>query len=68
VLRVEKGGLVLEEVSTGDQGVFACALGGPDRRTLFLCVAPDFSEHLRAGAREAAIWSMRVEVPGAGLP
>jgi sugar lactone lactonase YvrE len=68
VLRVEKGGRVLAEVSTGDQGVFACALGGPDRQTLFLCVAPDFAEHLRAGARGAAIWSMRVQVPGAGLP
>jgi sugar lactone lactonase YvrE len=68
VLRVAEGGRVLDEISTGNQGVFACALGGPDRRTLFLCVAPDFHEHLRKNGREAAIWAVTVAVPGAGLP
>ena len=67
-LRVAPGGRVLEEVSTGDQGVFACTLGGPERRTLFLCVAPDFFEHHRKGAGEAAIWAVPVAVPGAGRP
>ena len=68
VLRVAEGGRVLDEISTGKQGVFACMLGGPDRRTLFLCVAPDFHEHQRTNAREAAIWTVAVDVPGAGLP
>ncbi len=68
VLRVAEGGRVLNEISTGNQAVFACALGGPDRRTLFLCVAPDFHEHLRKNAREAAVWAVKVDVPGAGLP
>ena len=68
VLRVAEGGRVLDEISTGKQGVFACMLGGPDRRTLFLCVAPDFHEHQRTNAREAAIWAVAVDVPGAGLP
>ncbi|MDO5625462.1 MAG: SMP-30/gluconolactonase/LRE family protein [Pseudomonadota bacterium] len=63
-LRVAEGGRVLQEVSTGEQGCFACALGGPDGRTLFLCVAPDFLEHHRAAAREAQIWTTRVDVPG----
>lgn len=67
VLRVEEGGRILEEISTGDQGVFACTLGGPDGKTLFLCVAPDFAEHQRAGAREAVIWTLDVAVAGAGL-
>ena len=66
-LRVAEGGRVLQEVSTGAQGTFACTLGGPDGRTLFLCVAPDFMEHHRAAAREAQIWTTRVDVPGAGL-
>lgn len=66
-LRVAEGGRVLQEVSTGAQGTFACALGGPDGRTLFLCVAPDFMEHHRAAAREAQIWTTRVDVPGAGF-
>ena len=68
VLRVAEGGRVLDEISTGKLGVFACMLGGPDRRTLFLCVAPDFHEHQRTNAREAAIWTVAVDVPGAGLP
>lgn len=55
-------------LSMGSQGAYACTLGGPDRRTLFICVAPDFQEHLRKGAGEAAIWAVKVEVPGAGLP
>lgn len=65
VLRVAQGGKVLDEISTGAMGVFACTLGGPDGRTLFLCVAPDFHEHLRKATREAAIWTVRVDVPGA---
>lgn len=68
VLRVREGGEVLEEVSTGDQGVFACMLGGEDRRTLYLCVAPSFAEHERRDTREGRLLSCRVDVPGAGLP
>jgi sugar lactone lactonase YvrE len=68
VLRVAEGGRLLDEISTGTQGVFACTLGGPDRRTLFLCVAPDFHEKQRKNAREAAVWAVSVTVPGAGLP
>ncbi len=68
VLHIAEGGQALDEISTGNMAVFACALGGPDRRTLFLCVAPDFQEHLRKGAREAAIWAVKVTVRGAGRP
>ena len=65
VLRVAEGGRVLQEISTGAQGVYACALGGPGGATLFLCVAPDFDAHQRSAAREAAVWTVPVEVPGA---
>ncbi len=65
VLRVAEGGRVLQEISTGAQGVYACALGGPDGSTLFLCVAPDYDAHRRSAAREAAIWAVPVDVPGA---
>ncbi|MFI0448513.1 SMP-30/gluconolactonase/LRE family protein [Actinomadura sp. 6N118] len=41
-LRVREGGEILEEISAGDLGVFACALGGEDGRTLFLCAAPTY--------------------------
>ncbi|HOK07669.1 MAG TPA: SMP-30/gluconolactonase/LRE family protein [Syntrophales bacterium] len=60
VIRVAEGGKILDEISTGNMGVFACALGGPDRRTLFLCVAPDYHEDKRRGAGEAALWTVKV--------
>jgi sugar lactone lactonase YvrE len=68
VLRVRDGGQVLEEISTGDMGVFACMLGGQERRTLYLCVAPSFAEHERRATREAQLLACEVDVPGAGLP
>lgn len=67
VLRVKQGGEILDEISTGPQGAFACTLGGPDRRTLFICVAPDSSRR-RKNAGEAEVWTTFVEVPGDGLP
>ena len=69
LLRVAEGGEVLEEQpAPGDGGVFACMLGGEDGRTLLACCAPDFFEHERAVKREASLWTLRVDVPAAGLP
>src|SRR6218665_2833447 len=67
VLRVARGGRVLQEVSTGRaMRAYASALGGPDGRTLFLCVAPDSDEQARKAAREAAVWYLPVNVAGGG--
>ncbi|MCX7634133.1 MAG: SMP-30/gluconolactonase/LRE family protein [Syntrophales bacterium] len=60
VIRVAEGGRILDEISTGNMGVFACALGGEDRRILFMCVAPDYHEDKRRGAGEAAIWMVQL--------
>lgn len=68
VLHVRPGGEVLEELSTGNLGVYACMLGGDDGRTLFLCAAPSFHEHERKGAREGVLLTTRVEVPHGALP
>ena len=38
VVRVREGGEVLDRVET-DRACFACTLGGPERRTLFLLAA-----------------------------
>ncbi len=65
-LRVREGGEVVDRVDTG-RGCFACMLGGPDRRTLFLLTAEGF----RGAAirrRTGAIEAVAVEVPGAGWP
>jgi sugar lactone lactonase YvrE len=67
VLRIRRGGEILEELPVGT-GVFACMLGGDDGRTLFLCTAPDFDRTARSAAREARLLSCRVDVPHAGRP
>jgi hypothetical protein len=59
---------IVEELSTGDLGAYACALGGDDGKTLFICVAPDFSSEKRKASTEARIVSTRVEVAHDGLP
>jgi sugar lactone lactonase YvrE len=38
--RIDEGGEVLETVETGDQPCYACMLGGPEGRHLFMLTAP----------------------------
>jgi sugar lactone lactonase YvrE len=67
-VRVAEGGGVLQAVQL-DRGGFACALGGPDRRTLFVTAAewrPDLPELVPAGSGQ--VQATRVTVPGAGWP
>jgi sugar lactone lactonase YvrE len=66
VLRVREGGEVTDRVSVQTQA-FACMLGGPERRSLFICTAAD-SDPAKTDARGGRIESVEVEVPGAGLP
>jgi sugar lactone lactonase YvrE len=68
VVRIAEGGSVLEEISTGDEGVYACMLGGDDGRTLFLCVAPNFDEGERSTTRLGRLVATSVDVPHAGTP
>jgi sugar lactone lactonase YvrE len=69
VARVAEGGEIVDEVAAPDgMGVFACALGGDDGRTLLLCCAPDFLEHRRAPVREAVLVATEVDVPHGGRP
>ena len=65
--RVAEGGAILDAV-TASQPVFACALGGADRRTLYLITAPGFGEATCKGKGLGRIESVAVDVPGAGWP
>lgn len=68
-VRIAPGGAIVDEIAgPGGMGVYACALGGDDGRTLLMCCAPDFYEHTRAPVREAVLVSTEVAVPHAGLP
>ncbi|WP_338879561.1 SMP-30/gluconolactonase/LRE family protein [Achromobacter veterisilvae] len=68
IVRVARGGRILEQIDTGEFGIFAAALGGPDGRSLFMAAAPDFIEANRRARPEARILMTRVDVPHAGRP
>jgi len=68
VLRVAEGGNVLERVGSGAPGAYACMLGGPDRRTLFICTATSLDPKEAARVRAGQIIMVEARVPGAGLP
>jgi sugar lactone lactonase YvrE len=67
VIRVFEGGQIVQTISTGAQGAYACMLGGNDRHTLFVCTSSD-SGPQQADKRDGRIEVVRVDVPGAGLP
>ncbi len=74
-LRVAEGGEVLDRVPLGQAG-FACALGGPEGRTLFMLSADwhmgeDFMDNLKRlteGTRTGQLHTTTVAVPSAGFP
>jgi sugar lactone lactonase YvrE len=69
VLRVRAGGQEVERVTVGeDRRAVACMLGGPDRRTLFVCTTQAIVPEKAVKLRSARIEMIEVAVPGAGLP
>ncbi len=66
-MRVAEGGEILDTVDTS-QTAFACMLGGPEGRHLFVMTAPDSDHIARAAAAEGCIEMAEVAVPHAGRP
>jgi sugar lactone lactonase YvrE len=66
--RIMPGGEVVDSISIDGRMAIACALGGPDRKTLFLLTALDHDPAALAGTREAQIHTITMAVPGAGIP
>jgi len=66
VLRVREGGEVTHRLPVEEQA-YACMLGGPERRHLFVCTAAT-SDPKQSHQRSGRIEVVEVEVPGAGLP
>jgi sugar lactone lactonase YvrE len=64
VLRVFEGGKISTRIKVRNTNVFACALGGDDGRTLFLCTNQLFEGKRSSGRIEY----LEVEVPGVGIP
>jgi sugar lactone lactonase YvrE len=66
--RVREGGSVLQTIDL-DRGCFACALGGADRRTLFIVTRVwGGPETMTDEQRTGRILTTRTSVPGAGWP
>lgn len=67
-VRVRDGGEVLQVVDI-DRGAFACMLGGPDGRSLFIAAAEwRGMDAIGDGSRTGQILVERVAVPHAGCP
>jgi sugar lactone lactonase YvrE len=77
IVRVAEGGEILQRIELSEkQASFALALGGPDRRTLFILTAEwrpadsiaDNLDRLINGPRTGAVLTLPVTVPGVGRP
>jgi sugar lactone lactonase YvrE len=66
-LRVREGGEVAARVKTETQSI-ACMLGGSDRRTLYVLTAETTEPDESVKKRSARVETVKVDVPGAGLP
>jgi sugar lactone lactonase YvrE len=69
-VRVRQGGEVLQTLNL-DRGCFACMLGGPDKRTLFL-IATEWRGMEKipevARARTGQVLAIGAPAPGVGWP
>jgi len=67
VLRVREGGNVTHCIKISTQP-YACMLGGPERRTLFILSAETYNPNEARAKASGRIEIVEVNVPGAGLP
>ena len=66
-VRVREGGEVLQRIEL-DRAPFACMLGGPDRRTLFIMAAEWNPENPFGGPRTGQVLTVPAPAPGVGWP
>jgi sugar lactone lactonase YvrE len=66
--RIVEGGNVTDRIDIGDRTAIACALGGPERRTLFLLSSTDAYPQRLVGTKLSRLDTTTVDIPGAGLP
>jgi sugar lactone lactonase YvrE len=68
VVRVTSSGKIDSRISTGERGAYACMLGGNDRKTLYVATGGVFEFGKTLPKQPAGIESVRVSVPGDGIP
>jgi sugar lactone lactonase YvrE len=67
-IRLDANGRELQRIEVPGRRAIACALGGPERRTLFCLSAATSHEELRQRKSSARIDMVDVEIAGAGYP
>jgi sugar lactone lactonase YvrE len=67
-VRIAEGGAVLDTVETGELNPFACMLGGPDGRHLFMLVAPSSDATEAAKAPLGKVLVCEVDAARSGWP
>lgn len=66
--RIAEGGDVLEVVSTGAMPCYACMLGGPEGRHLFMLCAPSSDAEVAKSAAKGVVLVVEVDACRAGRP
>ncbi|MEM6105399.1 SMP-30/gluconolactonase/LRE family protein [Mycobacterium sp. 050272] len=66
--RIVAGGAVTDRIDMGERVAIACALGGPERRILFLLSSTDAYPQRLVGTKLSRLDAVQVATPGAGLP
>ncbi len=66
--RITEGGAVTDRIDIGERVAIACALGGPERRILFLLSSTDAYPQRLVGTWLSQLDAVQVATPGAGLP
>jgi sugar lactone lactonase YvrE len=65
-VRLAEGGEVKGRIDVEGHAAYACTLGGPEMRTLFLCESAVLGRDRHPG--DGRIRAVEVEVPGTGSP
>jgi sugar lactone lactonase YvrE len=68
LLRVRDGGEVAEAIVLEHLTPVACVLGGPERRTLFVCASTAVDSSILHTEAVNQVLATEVEIPGAGRP
>jgi sugar lactone lactonase YvrE len=68
IIRMVDGGEITDTIALPGRDGYACALGGDDRRDLYICTARSYVPAETRAQRAGKIEVVRVAIPGDGLP
>ena len=66
--RIVEGGEITDRIDLVDRTAIACALGGPEQKTLFLLSSTDAYPQRLVGTKLSRVDTVSVDIPGTGRP